>query len=137
MIRSSSAWMGWVRSRRLKTIASPPDGRSTRAISRSASGPLNQWKAWATVTASALWSASGIDSAVPATARTSGRAALRLARISAEGSTAMSRVPRVCRRRVSLPVPAARSTTTEDGCNRKMWPIQVTTGGGYSGRPRS
>ena len=47
-----------------QSSARPPLGLSTRAISSRARRPSNQWKAWATRTASALASATGMRSAV-------------------------------------------------------------------------
>ena len=103
--------------RRFHASASAPPGRSTRSISASAAGPSNQWKAWPTVTASALSSGSGIASAVPSSARAAGPMA---ARISATGSTAITSQPSAASGRVSLPLPAARSTTVRPGAQIEL-----------------
>ena len=52
MISESAACSGLRSSRAFHTSATPPPGRSTRWISRSAASASNQWKAWPTVTAS-------------------------------------------------------------------------------------
>ncbi len=54
LIRVSSATTGSDSSRSFHTRPSPPPGRSTRANSARAAGASNQWKAWATVTASTV-----------------------------------------------------------------------------------
>ncbi len=69
---------------RLVVVARVPDspteppGRSTRAISTSATGWSNQWKAWATTTASADLPGSGIRSADPLSASTPGNVRSKL-----------------------------------------------------------
>ena len=67
MIAESRAIHGSRSSREFQTSASRPPGRSTRAISGSASSWSNQWNACAEVTTSADASGSGIASALPAT----------------------------------------------------------------------
>ena len=96
-----------------QSSARPPPGLSTRAISSRARRPSNQWNAWATQIASALASASGMRSAVPSSARAAGAARVSCSLIAASGSIAITSSKRGIRARVSLPVPAARSTTTD------------------------
>lgn len=76
--------------RRFQTSASASPGRRIRWISASAASPSNQWKACATVTASALASGSGICSPVPSRVWAAGP---MTARISATGSTATTSAP--------------------------------------------
>jgi hypothetical protein len=92
----------------------------------------NQWNACPTVTASANPSANGIDSAKPDTASVA-----MCARISSTGSTAITRAPVGTSARVSLPVPAARSTTTLPAAIASRSTSQETAAAGYSGRTRS
>ena len=107
----------------VRELAQVPDERHRRrpaaARGRSRRAPRsgsNQWKACPTVTASTLASASGSASAVPATTSAAGRdrcehraASRRAARPRSPGA------PPHEQRRVSLPVPAARSTTVRPG----------------------
>ena len=102
-------------SRRFQTSAIVPPGRSTRAISASAGSGSNQWNACPAVTASTLASSSGSASAVPATTSAADATLASTDRISASGSTAITRAPVSSSGRVSLPVPAARSTTVRPG----------------------
>ncbi len=102
---------GWSCQRaRFHNNASPPPGRSTRAISWQAGAVSNQWNASPTTTAAAAPSGSGIASAVPAIASASGTRARSSASIVGEGSTAITFLASGTSARVSLPVPAARST---------------------------
>ena len=134
MIAERRAIHGSRSSREFHTSASrPPPVRRTRAISGSATAWSNQWKACPQVTTSADTSDSGIDSALPASAVTPGRAASSSARISASGSTAVTRCPRATSPRVSFPVPAPRSTTSHGASPAS----QRTASSGYPGRPRS
>ena len=72
---------------RFHMTASPPPGRSTRAISPGARSRSNQWNASATKTASTDASGSGIASAVPSSTRTPGRRE-STRRMPSTGSTA-------------------------------------------------
>ena len=112
---------------------SAPCGRRTRAISVKAASVSNQWKAWATKTASTESTASGICSALPSIASLSGQPTASRRRILASGSTATTRANLETRGRVSLPVPAASSSTVADDGR----PAISTTWSGYPGRPRS
>ena len=67
------------------------------------------------VTASTYWSTSGMRSAVPPSAIASGTRRSSSARISGIGSDAMTFAPLGTSSRVSLPVPAARSSTVRPG----------------------
>ena len=120
-------------SRSLKRTASVPPGRRTRAISSSAALVPNQWNASATNTASTLSSSSGIDSAVPTSASAPGTTRSSCARMPSSGSTAITRAKRGTSCRVSLPVPAARSRTTESAGR----PSASSAASAYPGRPRS
>ena len=111
MIRLISATQAVCSSRSFHRIASPPWGFSTRAISWNAASASNQWNAWATVTTSTDASGSGIASAVPSTTWAVGTVARACSRMPSTGSTAVTVAPSSTRRRVSLPVPAARSQT--------------------------
>ncbi len=108
----SSATQPCESSRVFQTRAIRPPGRSTRTISESATSWSNQWNACAHVTTSAEPSASGMDSALPRTAVAPGTACRSSASISSSGSTAVTRWPSATSERVSLPVPAPRSTTS-------------------------
>ena len=123
--KSRSAW--------LKRIASVPRGRRTRASSASVAALANQWNASATKTASTASSSSGIASALPLSVSASGTTRSRTARIPSSGSTATTRANRGTSCRVSLPVPAARSSTTESGAS----PTASIAASAYSGRPSS
>jgi len=107
-----------------------PCGRRTRWISASARSPSNQWNACPTVTASAEPSGSGIDSAVPSSARMPGMEAASLARMAATGSTATRVAPYAASILVSFPVPAPRSTTTVPGATPSASASQATAGTG-------
>ena len=124
-------------SREFHTRASPPPGRSTRPISLSASAARNQWKACATVTQSTDASANGSASAVPSRTSTPGTTSTSFARMASTGSTAMILAPVGTSSRVSLPVPAARSTTVDAGPMPSSRTTKLTTAGGYDGRARS
>ena len=78
-------------SRRFQTSAIVPPGRSTRAISASAGSGSNQWKACPAATASTLASSSGSASAAPATTSAADATLASTDRISASGSTAITR----------------------------------------------
>ena len=111
LMRTSSATMGSVSSRSFQIRPSHPPGRRTRAISARATGASNQWKAWATTTASTAPVTTGMRSAVPPTTGTPWTVVAKTSRMEAEGSTARHLARRACSWRVSLPVPAARSRT--------------------------
>ena len=116
----SSATQATVSSRAFQTRPSTPPGTSTRAISLSARGASNQWNACPASTASAFASASGIASAVPARAAMPGRLSASAARMFASGSTAVTSAPVARITSVSLPVPAARSTTRRPGARSSV-----------------
>jgi hypothetical protein len=71
----------------------------------------NQWKASATNAASTDRSASGMRSAVPVSASKPGSRRRSSESIAGEASTAITRPTSATNSRVSLPVPAARSST--------------------------
>ena len=73
-------------------------------------------------------------SAVPSRARAVGPIA---ARISATGSMAITSQPSAASGRVSLPLPAARSTTVRPGRRPSASASHAIASGGYSGRARS
>ena len=116
---------------------SRPPGRRTRWISASAASPSNQWNACPTVTASTERSGNGIASAVPATASTSGSDDESAARIASTGSTATTNAPVGTRRRVSFPVPAARSSTRLPSSSPSSATSRSIASGGYGGLPIS
>jgi hypothetical protein len=60
-----------------------------------------------------------------------------MARMPALGSTAITVPGSACRTRVSLPVPAARSTTVLRGPTPSRCASRATASGGYDGRERS
>lgn len=128
--RENSATQATVSSRVFQTRASPPPGRSTRAISRRAARGRNQWNACAQTTASANPSGSGIASAVPSSATTDGSFRANSRRIAAVGSTPTSAAPSVRRARVNFPVPLARSTTVVPGPSRRVRPRYRTAAAG-------
>src|SRR5690349_2498653 len=115
----------------------PPPGRSTRWISASAASASNQWNAAATKTGSTLPPASGISSALPGRTSASGSRSESTRRISAIGSTAITRPASGTSAAVSLPVPAARSSTVDAGMTPSSPASQASASGGYGGRPRS
>lgn len=125
------------RSRAFQTMPTRPPGRSTRASSAKAVPASNQWKAWATQTASTDDSCSGKVSALPATRGTLASDRRRTARIPSTGSTATTNAPVGTSRRVSFPVPAARSTTVAPGRIPRFSTSQSTAEGGYDGRELS
>ena len=127
----------WRSSRWLKRMARAPPGRRTRLISARASSNRNQWNAWATVTTSTLPSGSGMASAVPSSASTSGLVATSCSRMPGTGSTATTSAPVAARRRVSLPVPAARSQTRVPGPTPSSRRSSSTASAGYDGRAAS
>ena len=112
----TSSWtMGSDSSRSFQIRASQPSGRRTRSISASATSGSNQWKAWATTTASTVPPPRGMCSAVAPTIGTPGTTRANTSRMEGDGSAATQASPRRCSCRVSLPVPAARSSTRLDG----------------------
>ena len=70
-----------------------------------------------------------IPSAVPATIVTSGGSDAMIARMLAAGSIATTRTPSDANRRESWPVPAARSTRSDPGCNLPRSATQPTAAG--------
>ncbi len=98
-------------SRSFQMSTSQPRARSTRTISGRARDGSNQWKACPTATVSTTPPDTGIISAVPPATATPGTARRNTCRMDAEGSTARQTAPPRCSRRVSFPVPAARSST--------------------------
>ena len=79
----------------------------------------------------------GIASAVPATASTSGSDDESAARIASTGSTATTNAPVGTRRRVSFPVPAARSSTRLPSSSPSSATSRSIASGGYGGLPIS
>ncbi len=114
----------------VKTRVSVPPRRSTRPSSATARRASNQWNASATNAASTDASASGIASAVPASQRAAGTVRSPIRRIPSSGSTQTTSANRGSSTRASLPVPAARSSTTSPA-------TPSATPAGHSGRPRS
>ena len=114
-------------------------GAARVRISGSAASASNQWNAWATVIASSAPSANGSSSAVAAT--DGHRRGPRRDRTCAHPLDRLDRDAgprrRGSRRRVSLPVPAARSTVTRPGPMRRCSTSHATASGGYEGRVRS
>ena len=92
--------------------------------------PDTKWNACPTVTASTEPSSSGIRSAVPARIVTPATRRSSSARISGTGSTATTVAPLVASRRVSLPVPAARSSTVRPGRRSKRSTIRAIAAAG-------
>lgn len=88
-----------------------PPGTKTLAISGPATSMSDQCMALPAHTASTDASVSGIASALPGSARTSGKARRSSASIAGSGSTAVVSAPTALRVAVSLPVPARRSST--------------------------
>ena len=115
---------------RFQNNASAPPGRSTRAISGSASGQSNQWNDSPQKTASALASGSGIASAVPASTSASGG---RSARMPSSGSTAITRSKCPQQHARQLPGPGAevddgrvaRQARDRDRIRRPRRPAEV------------
>lgn len=97
--------------------ASTPWGARTLAISGPATAMSNQCMALPATTASTDPSGSGIDSAQPRRARTSGSARRSSASIAGSGSTATTSAPVSTSVAVSLPVPAPRSSTRGPGAD--------------------
>jgi hypothetical protein len=124
-------------SHRFHTSASTPPGTSTRWISPNAASFANQWNACATVTASTLAVGSGIACAVPSWSSAAGTCSASSPRISADGSTATTRAPVETSSRVSLPVPAARSSTVAPARSPSRDVRSSTAARGYPGRARS
>src|SRR5215468_2516134 len=118
-------------------IASAPCDRSTRSSSATVSGVANQWKASPEKTASTAASPTGIDSALPASAAGPGTTSSSTARIRSSGSTATTRANRGTRRRVSLPVPAPRSSTSASRPSPRSATTRSSSPAGHSGRPSS
>jgi hypothetical protein len=108
----------------------PPRGRRTRRISLSAAGLSNQWKASAIVTAATEASGSGIASARPSIARSGPMAAASSSRSAPCGSTAKTSWPAASSARLSLPVPAPRSSTGAAGVMPSSAASAPTTAGG-------
>ncbi len=98
-------------SRVFQTCARVPPGRCTRAASAEARASSNQCQACPETTRSALASGSGIASADPIRADAPGTARRSWSSMPSDGSTAVTSSPRATSERVSLPVPAPRSTT--------------------------
>src|SRR5580765_2131475 len=118
-------------------ITSAPRGRNTRAISATDSSPANQWNASAEKTASTLPSASGIASPRPASTSAAGTTSSSTARIASSGSTATTRSNRGTSSRVSLPVPAPRSSTSASGSSPSSSITRSSNSTGQPGRPSS
>src|SRR5919108_3471360 len=118
-------------------ITKAPRGRSTRAISRTVSRVANQWKASAEKTPSTSSFPSGIASALPASASASGTISASTVRIASSGSTATTRAKRGTSDRVSLPVPAPRSSTAESAPSSSSATTRSRSSSGQSGRPSS
>src|SRR2546423_1203161 len=116
---------------------SAPCGRSTRTISASAAGVANQWNASPEKTASTTPSSRGIASALPGRASAPGTPSSRTASIASAGSTATTRSNRGTSARVSLPVPAPRSSTAASGRSPRSATIRSSSSSGQSGRPSS
>ena len=111
---------------------------ATRARSRRPTRPLaNQWNASPEKTASTLASASGIDSPRPASASAPGTTSSSTARIASSGSTATTRANRGTSSRVSLPVPAPRSSTSAAGPRPSSAITWSSSSTGQPGRPSS
>src|SRR5436190_7127535 len=121
----------------LKKITSPPRGLRTRTISPTVSSLAYQWKASAVKTASTEPSGTGIASARPASASAPGTNSSSTARIASSGSTAITRPNRGTRSRVSLPVPAPRSSTVESGPSSRSAAARSISSAGHTGRPSS
>ena len=124
------------RSRAFQIRPTRPPGRSTRANSAKARSASNQWNAWATVTASrdAIGEreclGDGGDHRHAGHGRDEPAACHRPARPRAVA-------PNGTRRRVNLPVPAARSRTVRPGPSPRLSASHATASGGYDGRTRS
>src|SRR3954470_2957517 len=118
-------------------MTSPPRGRRTRAISATLSSLAYQWKASAVKTASTESSGSGIASPRPSSASAPGTTSARTSRIPASGSTATTRPNRGTRSRVSLPVPAPRSSTVESRPRPSSPDTRSISSAGHCGRPSS
>src|SRR5512133_629864 len=121
----------------LKKITSPPRGSSTRTISATVSSLAYQWNASAVKTTSTESSGSGIASARPGSASAPGTTSASTARIASSGSTASTRPNRGTRSRVSLPVPAPRSSTVESGPSSRSSAARSISSPGHTGRPSS
>lgn len=129
---TAHAWLtqSTVRSRAFEMMPRRPPGRSTLATSANAWSASNQWNAWATVMASSAPVRTGRASAVPAATATPGTADRSSARIPPTGSTASTDAPVGMSSRVSLPVPAARSATTEPDPSRRASTSHARASGG-------
>ena len=90
----------------------------------------NQWKAWATTTASMVAPPSGTASAVPPTTSTPGTVRRKTSRMAADGSTATTVAPVTAKARASFPVPAARSSTVRPGASPASSMIRPTAAAG-------
>jgi len=137
MIAHTSLTHGTLRSRAFQTNPTRPPTRTARARAAIARSSSNQWNACAIVTASSEPSRNGSCSAVVATIGTLGNTSRKVARMPATGSAAIKYAPAGTSRRVSLPVPAARSTTVAPGAMRKFSTNHATASGGYDGRAAS
>jgi hypothetical protein len=79
----------------------------------------------------------GTASAVPSSTSTAGRTSASWARMPGTGSTATTDAPSSSSRRVSFPVPAARSRTSAPGPIPTWSASTVTASSGYPGRAAS
>src|SRR5262245_48157962 len=116
---------------------SAPPGRRTRAISATDSADANQWNASAEKTASTSPSSAGMASPLPRRASASPTTSSRTPSIAASGSTAITFANRRTSERVSLPVPAPRSSTTSPRSNPSSAETRSSSSSGHSGRPSS
>src|SRR3954449_11119857 len=116
---------------------SAPRGRRTRAISATDSPDANQWNASAEKTASTSASRAGIASPLPSLASASGTTSCSTSSIAASGSTAITRANRATSARVSLPVPAPRSSTDAAGPSTSSATTRSSSSSGHPGRPSS
>ena len=91
----------------------------------------------ATNTASTAPSGRGMDSAVPGNACAAGATRESTARMPSSGSTAVTIANRPTSSRVSLPVPAARSSTAESGVRPRRETARSIASPDQPGRPRS
>src|SRR5438105_39494 len=137
-ITASASSPMWSYSRPMfQRITSAPRGRSTRPISATDLSDANQWNASAEKTASTSPSARGISSALPRRASAPGTTSSSTPSIAASGSTARTRANRRTSDRVSLPVPAPRSSTSASGRSPRSETTRSSSSSGQSGRPSS
>src|SRR5262249_53186774 len=106
-----------------------------RPLSPPVSALASQGKASAVKPASTESSATGIDSARPASASAEGTTSSSTPRIASSGSTAITRSNRRTRSRVSLPVPAPRSTTVAPGPSSRSAATRSISSTGHAARP--